>query len=164
MVVSDSPSTVAISGTLSPPKKRYSTIELDQIDAHRCARHQLLGELDLHRPAAALLGSAPPRVGREDLAHGGRGDGEEVLASFEGVGARETQEGLVDERRRLQRVALRLAAEVRAQLLVDLRGHRGAGLGPGRVALAHGPQYAAVVAISASAAAVSSHAGSLLAV
>ncbi len=73
-------------------------------------------------------------MGRQDLPHRGRGDGEEVLATpkLRRVLAREAEEGLVHECGGLQRVVARLIAEIptrqRAQLVVHERHHLGGGL------------------------------------
>jgi hypothetical protein len=82
-----------------------------------------LVERDAHA-AVALGRPMAPRVVHQDAAHGGGGDAEEVRAALPvGVLADEAEEGLVEERGGLQRVAVALAAHgvdgEQVQLVVD---------------------------------------------
>ncbi len=84
------------------------------------ARNDL--ERDPFEVAAALAGALLSRVIDEHAPHRLRGEGEEVMAIVDDVGAvHEAQIRLVDERGRLQRVLPGFAAHVASRQLMKLR-------------------------------------------
>jgi hypothetical protein len=119
-------------------RQQIARVLLEQLD-HLLQRHALAAGDALVRPAT-------PRVVDQHAAHSARGDAQEVLAVREadGVGGTgEPQPGLVDQGRRLQRVAggalTHRAGGESAQLLVDQRQELVGGV---RVAGAHPLQEA----------------------
>ena len=136
----------AVSSMVRPPKKRSSTRRA--CSGSSCSRRssasssatrsidgdaagdERLVQRDARLRAAALLRAAGARPLDQDLAHRVRGDRAEVRAVLPALRAilHQPQVGLVDERRRLERLARTLAAQIRrrqpAQLLVDDRQQR----------------------------------------
>ena len=140
--MAETPSTSAISSSVSPPKNRSSTIRLCRGSSLRQLVQRLVQRNHVHWPLldyaapssrATLLPPAP--LGRtmmlgmidQNLAHQVGRDAEELRAA----GAlhlrlvHQPQVGLVDQRRRLQRVVRPLAADIggreAAQFAVDER-------------------------------------------
>ena len=101
-----------------------------QIDRSLAARQQAFVERDALPRAAALLRAACARALDQDLPHGMRRDRAEVRAVLPAIRLvlHQAEVGLVDERRRLQRLARPLAAQVVGreppQLLIDDRQQR----------------------------------------
>ena len=96
--------------------------------------------------AAALLGGPLTRVVHDDLAHGQRGQGEEVapvLDPCNRLRAEQLHEGLVHERRGLQGPARRARAEAASrrglELLEDEREDVVVGMSSSQTAKARGP-------------------------
>lgn len=142
-VMPETPSACAVSSTVAPAKRaqrgdpglscvlplqpREGIIQIDEARHAGIRDIQRLRQRDPIHVPAALPGTAPPCVVHQDVAHHLRRHGEEVTPVTPAHAALplETQPGLIDERRRLQRVIGALSAKGAPGHPPQLRLHEG---------------------------------------